>query len=250
MVLTFGLVFVSSTNDFRLNWAYSVSMIKRKMSQSVLGFVVLLLFTQVQASGVKSSIFVYHRLATKNLEDMDRLLRAKIHASQKATTPEEQVAYLVEATQALFSRPNFDNLIEKLLPQLLFELKDKRLTQKVFSEFINEATAGIQDEGQTVSGEAQVTYLIGLENWLLEMQVYTEQEDVRKLFERVAQTQFKISDLAKKTASLHLPYTLKDPQKLAQHILKKTQKSSSKNKPSSRVYSEETSSGHNAEASP
>ncbi len=213
------------------------------LSHFMWGMVIWLFVTQGLASGVKFSIFVYHRLATKNLEDMDRLLRAKIHASQKSATPEEQVAHLVEATQALFSRPNYDNLIEKLLPQLLFELKDKGLTEKVFSEFIGEATAGIQDEAKTVSGEAQVTYLIALENWLSEMQIYLDQESIRKLVERIADTQFKISDLAKKTAGLHLPYTLKDPQKLARHILKKPQKQTAKKANVNKFTSGEESSG-------
>jgi hypothetical protein len=163
-------------------------------------------------------IFVYHRLMMKDLEQMDRYLRAKIGESQKSEV--DQVSHLVDATLTLFSRPNFDNMIEKLNPVLLAELNSTGLTQIVFEKFIDECLSGIRDASKEISSEAQITYIIALENWILEMKSRIQNEETRKLFEKIANSEVKISKLAKASANLHIPYNLVEPTDLAKKILK------------------------------
>jgi hypothetical protein len=164
------------------------------------------------------TIFVYHRLVMKDLEQMDRYLRAKIGESQKSEV--DQVSHLVDATLTLFSRPNLDNMIEKLNPVLLAELNSTGLTQIVFEKFIDECLGGIRDANKEISSEAQITYIIALENWMLEIKSKIHDEEIRKLFEKISNSEVKISKLAKASANLHMPYSLKEPVDIAKRILK------------------------------
>lgn len=162
-------------------------------------------------------IFAYHRLAMKDLEQMDRYLRAKIVESQKSQS--EQIPHLIEATLTLFSRPNLDNMIEKLTPTLLAELNSYELTGVVFNKFVEDALVAIKDETKDTPSDAQVTYLIALENWMVEMKSRLDNREIYQAFEKVAQGKAKISKLAKISADLHIPYPLVEPSEYAQKIL-------------------------------
>jgi len=163
-------------------------------------------------------ILAYHRLMMKDLEQMDRYLRAKIHESQKSNL--EQVGHLVEATLTLFSRPNFDNMIEKLSPILLSELSNNGLTYAVFEKFIDEALIAVKDVNNDIASDAQVTYIIALENWMIEMKGRLNDEDIYKLFKKIVKSDVKISKLAKVSAELHMPYKLVEPVDLSNKLLK------------------------------
>lgn len=179
----------------------------------------LIFFLQAKSYSRDEKIFVYHRLATKGVEEMDRLVKRKIQASRSDETL--RLSHLVEATQALFCRPNYDNLIEKVLPQLMVELKDKDLTKPVFESFLKDALSAVKNEGGQVSPEAQVTYWIGLENWVKEMSLFLDQEEVRNLFSLLAQEKIKPTKEAQKESKIRIPYRLQNVTELAKSYLQK-----------------------------
>jgi len=170
----------------------------------------------VQGAKAKA-IFSYHRLFMKDLEQMDRYVRAKILESQKSES--DQVTHLVDASLTLFSRPNLDNMIEKIAPILLAELSSNDLTEVVFSRMVDESLVAIKDLNKDVSAEAQITYLIALENWMLEMKSRLHNEEIKKIYQKIAESDVKASGVAKASADRHMPYRLIEPVELSKKIM-------------------------------
>jgi hypothetical protein len=161
-------------------------------------------------------IFAYHRLVLKDLEQMDRFIRAKIKESQNNQS--EQISHLVDAMVTLFSRPNLDNMVEKLAPVLLSELSSQDLTKVVFHRFVEEALQGIRSQNH--SYDAQITYVIALENWIVEMKNRLNDEIIYSLFEKIAFSEVTVSKKARQSSQSHIPYDLPEPVTLTKKILK------------------------------
>jgi len=192
-------------------------------------FILCCLLTPLASA--QKMIFAYHRLTTKNLEQMDQFLRLKIKISQQNQA--NQTEHLIGALLTLMSRPNFDNMIEKLLPLLMTELNNTELTHTVIDAFIDECLNGIRDPNNSIPGQAQVTYAIALENFLIEFKSYLHQAQYHKHYEKIANSNVRISKLAELSSKTHIPYTLIEPVALAKKILRewneKNKHSSSKN---------------------
>lgn len=164
------------------------------------------------------TLFAYHRLATKDLEQVDRYIREKIQASRK--NEERKEAHLLEAMLALYGRPNSDNLIEKVSSGLTSELRSTELFEPVTKTFITEALSAIKNKNNDVTPDAVVTYLIMLENWILEFKSQITDSEVEKFFVQIREAKIQITSMARQASQTHMPYRLVNPSDLASRLLK------------------------------
>ena len=165
----------------------------------------------------KKAIFVYHRLAMKDLEQMDLYLRGEITKANRE--PELKFDYFLEATVTIFSRPNFDDLIEKIVPTLENALRENQLLDKVYEHFVNDTLNHIKDPAQ--NEEAIITYVIALENWVTYFKRKLNQEPYPSLFKKIADQKIELKKSWIKSAKIQMPYDLKNPSALASELLKK-----------------------------
>lgn len=166
--------------------------------------------------GQNKSIFVYHRLMMKDLEAMNRYLIDKVEKSRV----EDQLHHLSEAALTLFSRPNNDNQISKIISTLGSELNIHDLSSVVYNKMIDEALAGVKDEGNIISAEAQITYLIALENWMLEFKPRSHEDPYFEIYKKISESKLGIPKKSSRAANARMPYRLIEPSKLAAEILK------------------------------
>ena len=111
-------------------------------------------------------LYPYNRLATKDLDQMNKLIKEKIKESKSAGG--DQTIPLKEALQAVFSRPNDDSMIEKLLPAIKIELDEHSAYEKTFQLLVKEATGALKNP-KAFKADALLTYMIFLENTISEM---------------------------------------------------------------------------------
>lgn len=120
----------------------------------------------IQVFACAGLLYPYNRLATKDLDQMSKLVKEKIKEAKSAGG--NRTIPLKEALQAIFSRPNDDSMIEKLLPSVKNELEEHAAYEKTFHLLVKEA-AGALNNPKAFKAEALVTYIVFLENTLSEM---------------------------------------------------------------------------------
>lgn len=110
---------------------------------------------------VAGLLFPYNRLALKDLDQMNKLIREKIQESRKAKG--EQIVPLKEALQAVYSRPNEDFMIDKVINPLRNELDEHDGYELSIRALMKEALGALKNP-KAFGAVPQVTYLIFLEN--------------------------------------------------------------------------------------
>ncbi len=161
-------------------------------------------------------IYPYYKLAMMDLEQVNTLLQNKITESRN--TSGDKWVPLKEAYQAVFSRPNADNLIVKIISPLDQELKLFAKKNEIVEELISEATQAIKQH-KNFKPEAQVSYHIFLDNWMSESKPYANNPDILKLFKKISEQDLPPSKEALIEARNRIGYPLSDPSKTAQKIL-------------------------------
>lgn len=168
---------------------------------------------------VEKEIYVYHRLIMKDLDQMDKFVQERIVQSKIQLLEKEPLLY--EALLTLYSRPNLDNLIEKIGPSLHAELISQDLDNKLYSQLINEALTALKSENTSkIKIDTQLTYLILLENWLIEFRPKIKSLEIKKWFQKIADANITLTKKQLKQAKIHMPYNLKNPSEIAREILK------------------------------
>lgn len=182
-------------------------------------FIIIGNLVSPSTNATNKEIYVYHRLIMKDLEQMDKFVQERIQKAK--TTGQNKEELLYEALLTLFSRPNLDNLIEKIAPSLHAELATQDLQEKLYSQLITEALTAIKpSNAEKTKIETQLTYLIVLENWLVEFRPKIKSPEIKKWYQQIADNNIKLSKKQLKHAQVQMPYNLKNPSQLAKEILK------------------------------
>ncbi|MCB0368205.1 MAG: hypothetical protein KDD45_01890 [Bdellovibrionales bacterium] len=175
--------------------------------------------------GMKSQaglLFNYHQLAMKDLDQMNSLVQNKIKESQKAYGG--KAIPLKEALQAVYSRPNHDDMITKVVDPLRSQLDRLDVYEKSFTELIQEAI-NVINHSKNFKKEVQVTYSIFLENVVAEFKPNIKDDAFEmKMIKKIADAKLVLSTDAKKERELRLMDKGSSPSELAQLVLDEYQK--------------------------
>jgi hypothetical protein len=167
-------------------------------------------------------LFTYHQLTLKNLDQMSSLVKNKIKESKAAYSG--KTVPLKEALQAVYSRPNTDDMINKITDQLRTKLEEEDAYEKVFEELIQEAINALKHT-KNFKKEIQVTYAIFLENTIGELKPDLKSDNFEmKMIKKIADSQIELSKDARKERQLRLMSEGTSPSDLAKTVLQEFEK--------------------------
>ena len=102
-------------------------------------------------------LYTYNQLTVKDLDQMSALVKNKINESKAADAG--KIVPIKEGLQAVFSRPNSDDMIDKVSSPLRTILDQEDATEKVFGDLVTEALNALINT-KNFKKEVQVTYSI------------------------------------------------------------------------------------------
>lgn len=179
-------------------------------------FTLILLFAFSEVASAKI-LLTYNKLALRDLDEMNDWIRMKIKESKKQP-PEGAVVVLKETLLAIYSRPNEDGMIDKVSSAVKNELERMDAYEISVEELISEAIDGLKiSDG--LSATEQVTYLVFLENQILEMKPALKKgEFEKKMFEKIANAQIQVTKKAQGERKLRMMRTTVGPSEMAKKI--------------------------------
>lgn len=165
-------------------------------------------------------LLTYHKLALKDLDQMNEIVSSKIKESKKSYAG--KTVPLKEALQAVFGRPDEDNMVEKVLSPLKTELEGQGAWEKSLKELTTEAINALKNS-KNFKAEVQVTYQVFLENLLAQLKPDLGKGGFEsKLVEKIRDAKLEISPAAQSERKLRMMKTPVSPSEIANMILKET----------------------------
>ena len=177
--------------------------------------------------------YKYSDLIIKDYDEMNQQVQARIKKARKllksdskaspTDTAEEEVnpdaiAELVDALKLIFSRPNTDNMVAKLTPDVRRELSNVTSYEEAIAGIAKEAIAGAQDKGGTVARRS--TSLFMLENILSEIRPEVpNNEEFRTVVKTIADAKLKIDDDVANERKVRSMFKTRNPSEMASEIL-------------------------------
>jgi hypothetical protein len=148
---------------------------------------------------------------------MNELVENKVEESKKSYAGKE--VPLKEALQAVYSRPNDDDLIEKVAGPLRTQLDELDAWEKVLSQLTDEAMNALKNP-KAFKPVVQTTYVIFLENLLSELKPYLKSAGFeRTLAERIRDAKIEVSKEASNERKIRTMKTTTSPSDIAAQIL-------------------------------
>lgn len=195
-----------------------------------------LLFVSPSISSAKNYKFTDFQL--KDLRQMESILNKHIEESERILDNEDlseqvaetqAIAELREALKILFSRPDKDNMTNKLLPDLRRKLVELKSFEDSLSQLTVEALVGFKQEklGKTYRS----TFLFILENVLAEVKPIREDNDLYKqILVKIKNAKIKVPRDVRSFRLMRGMYKSPSPSDIAGRILEKWEKNA-KSKP-------------------
>lgn len=181
---------------------------------SVLTILISLSFSATANAGL---LFNYSQLALKDLDQMAKLIQTKIAESRKAGG--DKVIPIKEALQAVYTRPNEDFMIEKVITPLKNELEEHDAWESTIEALVKEA-AGALNNPKAFKPVVQASYLIFLENLLAEMRPKAADTFENKVITQIRDYKIKLSKEAENERRLRMMKGSSSPSEVAAQILK------------------------------
>lgn len=173
-------------------------------------------FVQTASAGL---LFNYTQLMIKDLDQMNQIVLDKI-AESRASDGEKTVP-LREALQAVYSRPDSDGMIEKLVGNLRTELDEHNAWEETLNKLTVEALNALRNP-RAFNSKVQVTYQIFLENLMSELNpLIVPGSFERGLVEKIRDAQVKLSKEASAERQLRMLKAIQSPSDLAAALLKR-----------------------------
>jgi hypothetical protein len=194
------------------------------------------LVTCVFSAGAFANSYKYRDLLIKDYDEMLAQVQSRIKKARAASHPGEEagdehetIEQLRDALKLIMSRPNSDNMIAKLTPEVRRELVNYSAFEDTISSLAAEAIANVKDTNATVTQRS--TSLFILENLLMEIkpEVGTN-EDLTRVVRRIADANLKIDKDVAKERKMNTMFKTKNPSEMAEEMIKGLPKKEEKKK--------------------
>jgi hypothetical protein len=183
------------------------------MKQSLITLALVSLLASAANAGL---LFNYSQLATKDLDQMAKIVQNKIKESNKYGG--DRTIPLKEALQAVYSRPNEDALIEKIQPQIKSALDENNAWEKSIRQLTKEAIGALKNP-KAFSPVVQVTYLVFLENIISEFKPKNQNDFEKSILTQIKDAKITLSKEATQERLLRVMKESKSPSELAEIAL-------------------------------
>lgn len=183
--------------------------------------------TLVFCAGALAENYRYSSLIIKDYDEMRQMVQSRIKkakavaegAGEDSGKDAEAVEHLRDALKLIFSRPDNDNMVAKLTPDVKRELTGFNAYEDSISSLAAECIELVKRKNATVS--QQSTALFVLENMLREIKPEAvSNEDLQNVIKRIADADLKITDEVKRDRKIRSMYATKNPSEEAKSILK------------------------------
>ncbi|MCE3009064.1 MAG: hypothetical protein LW875_00445 [Proteobacteria bacterium] len=181
------------------------------MSQLVVGLLMIASLS-VQAG----LLYKYPQLALKDLDQMNKIVRSKIAESKKSGG--DKVIPLKEAFQAVFSRPNDDLMIEKIVSPLKTELEEHDAYEDTVRALVKEAISALKNP-KAFQPVVQVTYVVFLENIISEFRPKAGEEFEKSIIAQIRDAKIQLTKGARDERTLRMMKQNPSPSDIAAAIL-------------------------------
>lgn len=162
-------------------------------------------------------LMTYKQLTLKDVDQMHALVTGKIKESKKSK--DGKVVPLKECLQAIYSRPNSDGMINKIIAPIRSELEAVDALDRVYKELVDEAVNALKHPNN-FKPDAQVTYLIFLENIVSDFKPMAGNEGFEKqILEKIQKAKIEVSKKAQNERKLNQMQNNLSPSELAEQIL-------------------------------
>jgi hypothetical protein len=162
-------------------------------------------------------LFNYSQLALKDLDQMNAMVVEKVKESKKSSSGKS--IPLKEGLQAVYSRPNEDGMVEKVIGPLRTELDDMDAWEKVLNALTIEAIDALKNP-KAFKPVVQVTYEIFLENLLADMKPFLAKPGFeRSLAEKIRDAKIDVTKEAGSERKLRMMKSTVSPSELAGQLL-------------------------------
>ncbi|HEY8272746.1 MAG TPA: hypothetical protein VIG33_17765 [Pseudobdellovibrionaceae bacterium] len=182
-----------------------------------------LLWASVSSAGL---LYNYSQLTLKDLDQMNALAQKKIKEFKK----DGSIEILKEAVQAIYSRPNDDGMVEKVIPPLRHELDENEQWETTMDALVQEAVGALKNP-KAFKPVVQNTYAIFLENVISDFKPFAEREGhERKTLKLIADADIELSKEAVNERKLRTMSSHKSPSEIAALVMKNIAKAEADNK--------------------
>lgn len=146
--------------------------------------------------------YKYADLIVKDYDEMHAMVQAQVRKAQAATDEAEGIDHLRAALKLIFTRPDTDNMVAKLVTDVRRELAGYGAFERVIAQLAAEATDNLRNKEANISVRTSASFI--LENLLTEIRPEAEREngEMRKTVRRLMD------------ARLDLPREVKSERKL------------------------------------
>lgn len=153
---------------------------------------------------------------------MNKMVQDKVKESKKA---DAKTVPLKEGLQAVYSRPDADRMIDKVITPLRLELQDLGQYDRIINQLTDEALNALTNT-RNFRPPVQVTYAIFLENLMADSRHLAEAEDnlERKLLKKIKKAHIKITKEAANERRVRGLAEARSPSEIATDILDQIEK--------------------------
>lgn len=182
------------------------------MKKLILPLALSILFATAANAG---TLYAYDRLILKDLDQMNKLVKDKIKEARKSG---DKSGPLREAMQAVYSRPNEDFMIEKIVGPLKSELDEVDGWESTMRSLIDEAVNALKSP-DSIKEEAQITYAILLENIMSELKPDAKGKFENAVFVQIRDARIQLTKKAANKRALNVMRAVKSPSEIADQVL-------------------------------
>lgn len=163
-------------------------------------------------------VMVYHQLAMRDLDEVSLYVREQIKLSREGH--ESRLDVLKRAVFTVFSRPDEDGMIDKVVGPLRSEIDEHATWEQVFRELVPESTSTLNDP-KSLSGAMQVTHAVFLQNVISHVKPKarpgTWERDVLQV---IADAKIRLSKASRDERKLRVMKDVQSPSAMAEQALR------------------------------
>lgn len=164
--------------------------------------------------------FKYNELMLKDYDEMLQLVNTKLKQARSAED-QDAIEHLREVVKLILSRPDSDNMVAKLMPEVRKELTGYNAYEDVLSGLTAEELAVAKDDKAAPSVQATAIFVLG--NLLAQIKPEVgSNADLRRIAERIKSAKLTINSGVKKDLKLRGMFSAQNPSEAAADILKST----------------------------
>lgn len=181
--------------------------------------------------------YKYNELVIKDYDEMSKVVNSRVTTARKLSRTSEEgdddertaVEHLREALKLIFSRPNSDNMVAKLTPEVRRELIGFSAFEDTIASLAKEGIDAL--DNKHLSKNSRATYLFLLENLMSEIRPEVESngnDALRKAVEKIRDAKIKVSKDVQVERSMGSMFQPFDPSGEAKKILETADKAKKK----------------------